>query len=346
MHLVVGLGNPGAKYEKTRHNIGWRVIDELVARHAFGGDRSEKRAMTWDGRIGGARVKLAKPLTFMNRSGEAVRSLTDYYRIPLEEILVVHDDLDTPYGALKLRRAGGHGGQNGIRSIVQHLGSKDFARLRFGIGRPPGRMDPIDYVLQTFNDAERDALTELVGRGADAIEAWLRHGIERAMSDFNGDGSAKTARPSAGDLEAKLRIAERARQLAPYDPKPVARVIALQKKLGMLDAAVDNHLHLAGLYDRANQSGLATAEMAKATTMKPSLVEVQRQIAERYQAQGNGKKAVARLLILARHYEAQGEARSAIETVDEALALNPQHPKALDMRRELEGVGAKAEEAG
>ena len=149
-HLIVGLGNPGSKYEKTRHNIGFRVVDELVRRYDLGAGRGERRALTWDGTVTGTRIKLAKPTTFMNRSGESIRQLTDYYDIPLSNLLVVHDDLDTVFGILRLRRNGGHGGQNGLRSIVQHLGRKDFARLRFGIGRPPGKMDPVDYVLQPF----------------------------------------------------------------------------------------------------------------------------------------------------------------------------------------------------
>ena len=107
IHLVVGLGNPGAKYQKTRHNIGWRVVDELALRYALGAGRSEQRAMTWDGRIGDARVKLAKPLTYMNRSGESVRALMDYFDISIDHLLVVHDDLDTPFGKLKLRKSGG-----------------------------------------------------------------------------------------------------------------------------------------------------------------------------------------------------------------------------------------------
>ena len=344
MRVVLGLGNPGAKYEKTRHNIGWRVIDELVSRYRLGHGRSEHRAMTWDGRIAGARVKLAKPLTFMNRSGEAARSLADYYRIPPEAILVVHDDLDTPFGALKLRRSGGHGGQNGIRSIVQHLGSKEFARLRFGIGRPPGRMNPVDYVLQGFYADERDEIPALAGRGADAIEAWLRHGIDKAMSDFNGAGRVEEGRQSPADLEAKLHIAQQARMISPNDPKPLARLIALQKKLGKLDAAVDSHLTLAGVYDRADQPALATAELAKAAAIKPDLVEIQRQIAERYLAQGNTKKAVSRLLILARHFLERDETVKASEAVEAALSLNPQHPKALNLRQLLDGAPALTQE--
>ncbi len=192
--LIVGLGNPGPRYEKTRHNIGWRVIDELVRRHASGGGRGEKRAQTWNATIMGKSVKLAKPLTFMNRSGESVGSLMDFYQIALEDLLVIHDDLDIPFGRLRLRQAGGHGGQNGLRSIMQHLGSKDFPRLRFGIGRPPGRMQPADFVLQPFQGDEEIEARELTERAADAINIWLSAGIEKAMSQYNGEAAVASAK--------------------------------------------------------------------------------------------------------------------------------------------------------
>ena len=171
--LIVGLGNPGARYEKTRHNVGWRVIDALVRRHYLGGGRSEQRAQTWDGAIRSVRVKLAKPLTYMNRSGESVRALMDYYSIAIENLIVVHDDLDSPFGILRLRKAGGHGGQNGLRSIIQHLGDDAFARVRFGIGRPPGKMQPVDFVLQRFNGDDAILADEVAVNAADAIEVWL-----------------------------------------------------------------------------------------------------------------------------------------------------------------------------
>ena len=319
MHLVVGLGNPGAKYQHTRHNIGWLVLDELVARGRLGNGRSERRAMTWDGSMAGKRVKLAKPLTYMNRSGESAAALLDYYRVPLERLLVIHDDLDTPFGALKLRRSGGHGGQNGIRSITRHLGSQEFARLRFGIGRPPGRMNPVDYVLQAFSKAEQDDLPRLITRGADAVEAWLRDGIDRAMSDFNGDGMAASQRETPDDLRAKLSIAARARDLAPNDPRPLARLIKLQKQLGLLDAAVDNHLALAALHAAMNQPALAVAEKAKAVAIQPERVDAQLQIADDYLALGNTKKAVARLNILAAHCLERGDIQLARRTIGARL---------------------------
>lgn len=339
LHLIVGLGNPGSKYENTRHNMGWRVIDEFICRYDLGSGRSEKRAQTWDARIHGRRVKLAKPLTYMNRSGEAVRPLLDYYRIPMENLLVVHDDLDTPFGALRLRQSGGHGGQNGLRSIMGQLGSRDFARLRFGIGRPPGRMDPVDYVLQQLRGDDLLRARELTARATDVVETWLQDGIDKAMSAHNGDGAA--TRAQAVDLKEQLVIARRAHELAPSDPKPLAKLISLQKKLGMLDEAADNHLLLAKLYEAEGSGRLAIAEKVKAATINPSLVTVQREIADWFLQHDNKKKAVSRILLLADYFLEQEDFSAARSTVEDALAINPQHPKALDMRKALEKVAAE-----
>ena len=332
MHLIVGLGNPGSRYELTRHNVGFRVIDELIARNGLGAGRKDKRARTWDGAISGKRVKLAKPQTFMNRSGESLRPLIDYYDIPLDRLLVIHDDLDTPFGRLRLRKAGGHGGQNGLRSIIQQLGSQDFARLRFGIGRPPGKMSPVDFVLQNLRGDEAIAARELTGRAADAVALWLTAGIETAMSQFNGGAAPAQTQP---DLEERFKIAMRAHELAPYDPKPLAKLIALQKKLGRIDDAVANHLKLADIYEGLEQPSSANAERVKAVTIKPELIAIQLEIAGWYLAHGNAKKAVGRYLILAEHFRASGDIAAAREAVERALAINPQHPKALGMRASM-----------
>jgi PTH1 family peptidyl-tRNA hydrolase len=342
LHLVVGLGNPGRKYQDTRHNIGWAVLDELARRHALGTGRSERRALIWDGRILHLRVKLAKPQTFMNRSGESVRALMDYYDIALDRLLVVHDDLDTPLGKLKLRKAGGHGGQNGLRSIIQHLGSQDFARLRVGIGRPPGRMDPVDYVLQPFRGRERELANELAGRSADAIEAWLRDGIESAMSSFNGEAGSADGPRSPANLEEKYTIVQRAHELAPRDPKALARLISIQKKLGLLDDAVANHLKLARLYHQVGEDSLAISEKVKAVTIQPERIELQREIADWYLQQDNRKKAVSRYLILAEYFRAQGAIASAKAAVERALSINPQHPKAQTLMCQLLELEARA----
>ncbi len=334
MRLIVGLGNPGAKYEKTRHNVGWRVIDELVTRYNLDAGRRDGRAQTWDGAIRDQRVKLAKPLTFMNRSGESVRALMDYYEIPLDCLIVVHDDLDTPFGILRLRKAGGHGGQNGLRSIIQHLGDKEFVRLRFGIGRPPGVMQPVDFVLQPFSGDEAILADEVATRAADAIEAWLSDGIELTMSQFNGAAPSQGEQRFQANLEAQLALYQRAHELAPSDPKPLAKLIAIQKKLGMIDEASSGHLALAALYEARGESRRANSERVKAVTIKPELVDVQRAIAEWHLAHDNAKKAVARYLILAEYYRGRDPA-AALSAVEQALAINPQHPKALAYQRSL-----------
>ncbi len=334
-YLIVGLGNPGAKYAKTRHNVGFWVVDELARRHGFSGERSEKRALARDGRIHGARVKLAKPQTFMNRSGESVRALLDYHDIALERLLVIHDDLDTPFGSIRLRKSGGHGGQNGLRSIIQHLGSQDYARLRFGIGRPPGRLSPVDFVLQPFKGDAAIQAQEMLGRAADAVECWLAHGSEVAMSRFNGEGRPTKQAPTAQELQAKLAVALRAHELAARDPKALLAVIALQKKLGDRDAAVRSHLRLAALYETLDESALANAERIKAVAMQPSLVDVQRQIANWFLDHDNKKKAVARYLILAQHLQQTEQPAAALAAIEQALQLNPQHPKARKMRAAL-----------
>jgi len=331
-YLIAGLGNPGAKYAKTRHNVGWRVIDELVQRYGLGTGRTEKRARTWDGIIQGKKIKLAKPLTYMNRSGESIRPLMTYYDIPLDHLMIIHDDLDTPFGILKLRQSGGHGGQNGLRSIIHHLDSQGFARLRFGIGRPPGRMPAVDFVLHAFQGDDEIRAQEVVSRAANAIEMWLTDGIDKAMSTYNGSPSQPKPQPK---LEEQLKICQRAHALAPSDPKPLSKLIAIQKKLGRLDEAAAGHLKLARLYETVGKSGLARAEKERAVAIQPALVDVHRDIAEWYRQQANPKKAVSRYLILADYYLEQDKMTAALAAIETALAINPQHPKALKIHQAL-----------
>ncbi len=184
--LIAGLGNPGPQYENTRHNMGYKVVETLAKRHGLTFSRTEKRASVADGLIGGRRVLLAKPLTYMNESGVAVRGLTDFYKIDLEKLIVVADDLDLPLGTLRLRYGGGDGGQRGVRSIIQHLGTREFARARCGIGRPPGQMDPAAYVLRPFMGDDAVSAQIMIERAADAIETWLTDGLELAMTRHNG----------------------------------------------------------------------------------------------------------------------------------------------------------------
>jgi len=184
MKLIVGLGNPGRRYQGTRHNIGARVIDTLARRHHVA-LREEGWADVGALTLDGARVLLARPQTYVNVSGTAVADLRRRHRLPLENLLVAFDDLDLPVGQIRLRAKGGHGGHNGMRSIIEALGSEEFARLRVGIARPPEGVDPADYVLSRFSKEEQAQLDEAVERAADAVEAFVRRGIEAAMSAFN-----------------------------------------------------------------------------------------------------------------------------------------------------------------
>ncbi|HEX6384452.1 MAG TPA: aminoacyl-tRNA hydrolase [Anaerolineae bacterium] len=184
-YLVVGLGNPGRKYQKNRHNIGFMAVDRLSVAHSIMPSKLQHKALTGDGRIVGRRVIVAKPQTYMNHSGDAVGPLVSYYKIPLANVLVVYDELDLPFGTIRLRETGGAGGHNGMRSIIQHLG-EGFPRLRLGIDRPPGRMDPAAYVLQDFSKDELPILQEVLDEAVQAIETYLSDGIEMAMSRHNG----------------------------------------------------------------------------------------------------------------------------------------------------------------
>jgi len=181
--LVVGLGNPGPEYADTRHNVGFRVV-ELLAARAGGGrfSRHKSNADVLEGRLAGRRVVLAKPRTYMNVSGGPVAGLVRYYG---GELVVVHDDLDLGFGVVRLKQGGGEGGHNGLRSISTSLGTKDYLRVRFGIGRPPGRQDPADFVLKRFSATERKDLDFAVDLAADATEALLADGLEPTQNRFH-----------------------------------------------------------------------------------------------------------------------------------------------------------------
>jgi peptidyl-tRNA hydrolase, PTH1 family len=183
--LIVGLGNPGRRHRANRHNIGFMLLDRLAARHSVSVGRVQQKAIVGDGRIHIHPVILAKPQTYMNLSGDAVGPLTNYYKIPPERLLVIYDELDLPFGALRLREKGGAGGHNGMRSIINHIG-QNFPRLRLGIGRPPGRMPPAAYVLQDFSAADQPLLDQVLDEGVTAVETVLREGINLAMTRHNG----------------------------------------------------------------------------------------------------------------------------------------------------------------
>jgi PTH1 family peptidyl-tRNA hydrolase len=187
--LVIGLGNPGPEYARHRHNVGFLVVELLASRMGVKFGRHRKAvAEAAEGRlsIGGPRVVLAKPLTYMNLSGGAGVGLASFYKVPIEQIIAVHDELDLPFGAIRLKRGGGENGHNGLRSLSKSFGTREYLRARFGIGRPPGRQDPADFVLSDFSAAERKELDFLVDRTADAVEAMVTVGLEPAQNTFHG----------------------------------------------------------------------------------------------------------------------------------------------------------------
>jgi PTH1 family peptidyl-tRNA hydrolase len=185
--LIVGLGNPGPTYAGNRHNVGFMVLD-LLADRVGGKFKAHKgRADVVEGRLAGEPVVLAKPKSYMNESGGPVASVRGFYKAPLEQLVVVHDELDIPYGMVRLKRGGGDNGHNGLRSLTRSLGSREYLRVRVGIGRPPGRQDPADFVLEDFRAAERKDLPFYVDRAADAVEALITLGLEPAQNRFHAD---------------------------------------------------------------------------------------------------------------------------------------------------------------
>ncbi|MDT8317893.1 MAG: aminoacyl-tRNA hydrolase [bacterium] len=185
MKLIAGLGNPGDKYSNNRHNIGFMVIDALGARHGIRVVTNKKKSLTGSGIVAEEKVMMTKPQTFMNLSGEALGPLFSFLDIEFEDVIVVHDDLDLDFGRIKIKIGGGHGGHNGIRSIISHFGDKNFVRVRVGIGKPPVGWDVSRYVLNPFSADEKKELDDLLERAADAIETIISAGYLKAMNDFN-----------------------------------------------------------------------------------------------------------------------------------------------------------------
>ena len=183
--LVIGLGNPGPGYAGNRHNVGFMVLDLLAQRMGGRFKRHRAHAEVLEGRLSGTRVVLAKPRTYMNESGGPAVGLRDFFKTPLGRVVVVHDELDLPFGHLRLKLGGGDNGHNGLRSLRRSLGSGDFNRVRFGVGRPPGQMDAAAFVLRDFAASERKEIEFLVDRAADATEALVTEGLERAQNTFN-----------------------------------------------------------------------------------------------------------------------------------------------------------------
>ncbi|MBK8419671.1 aminoacyl-tRNA hydrolase [Candidatus Villigracilis saccharophilus] len=185
--LLVGFGNPGREYKDTRHNIGFMFIDRVAVALNARGMKLQSKAIVMSALYEERKVILAKPQTYMNLSGQSVQGLLHFYKLPPENLLVAHDDLDLPFGTLRIRPAGGPGGQRGMASTIEQLGTKEFPRLRLGIGRPPGRMDPKDYVLQEFSRDDLKLLPEILDRAAEAALEFVIKGLNAAMNKYNGD---------------------------------------------------------------------------------------------------------------------------------------------------------------
>ncbi|MBM7646462.1 PTH1 family peptidyl-tRNA hydrolase [Scopulibacillus daqui] len=185
MKLIVGLGNPGSKYEHTRHNIGFEVIDALSEQHQLPLTKTKFNALYGKGKINNEDVLLVKPLTYMNLSGEAVAPLMNFYKLSMDDLLVIYDDMDLAVGKIRLRQKGSAGGHNGIKSLIAHLGTQDFKRIRVGIGRPDGRQPVIDYVLQRFGEDEMDTISQVIKKAQEACVYWTKHPFDLVMNRFN-----------------------------------------------------------------------------------------------------------------------------------------------------------------
>lgn len=197
MWLVVGLGNPGPQYAGNRHNLGFQVVDELASRAAAAPLRTKMGAAIGEANLGGQRILLCKPMEFMNVSGQATARVANFWKVPAERTVVVYDDLDLPFGRMKLAAGGGPGGHNGVKSLLSEF-APDFLRVRVGIGRPPAGHDGANYVLADFSRSERDQLPALRGAAADAVEAIIRGGLIAAMNKFN-TRTEKTKSNDPGD---------------------------------------------------------------------------------------------------------------------------------------------------
>jgi len=183
--LIIGLGNPGREYRENRHNLGFMLIDRLAVRLNARFTRLQSKALVASTLFQDRKIILAKPQTFMNLSGQSAQGLVHFYKVPLNKILVAHDDLDLPPGAIRIRPDGGSAGQKGMESILERFGTDEFPRLRMGIGRPPGRMSGPDYVLQDFSDSEMALVSETLDRAVEAVLLFVTEGLDAAMNKFN-----------------------------------------------------------------------------------------------------------------------------------------------------------------
>ena len=185
-YLVIGLGNPGKEYEKNRHNVGFMAVDLAIEKFGFSGKKIKSNAVVVEGDFEGNKIIFVKPQTFMNLSGQAVSSLFRFYKLPINHVVVIHDDIDLPFGTIRIRPGGGAGGQKGVASIIQQLGEPGFARLRIGIGRPPGRMDAATYVLKNFQKEEINEIPFILENIVEALKTFILFDIDTAMNKFNG----------------------------------------------------------------------------------------------------------------------------------------------------------------
>lgn len=185
MKLIVGLGNPGKQYEQTRHNVGFQTIDRISDKWQIPLTRNKFQAIFGQGTVKGEKVMLLKPLTFMNRSGEAIAPLMKYFQIPTENLLVIYDELDLPTGKLRLRYKGSSGGHNGIKSIIEHVGTQEFKRIRIGIDRPDSQISVVNYVLGTFTKQENEMIVDAIDRVVSACEMWLEKSFDVCMNVYN-----------------------------------------------------------------------------------------------------------------------------------------------------------------
>jgi len=185
-YLIVGLGNPGREYRQTRHNVGFMLMDRLTARLNVRFTRMQSKALVASANFEERKIIFAKPQTFMNLSGQSVQGLLHFYKLPLENLLIAHDDLDLPLGTIRIRPDGRSAGQKGMTSTIDRLGTDEFPRLRLGIGRPPGQMQAPDYVLQDFSDTEMVVISETLNRAVEAGLTWVTEGLDKAMNKFNG----------------------------------------------------------------------------------------------------------------------------------------------------------------
>lgn len=225
-YLIVGLGNPGRKYQNTRHNIGFQCVDALANTHGLTFDKKQAKALVAAGTIQNHPALLVKPQTYMNLSGDSVSGLMNFYKIPPENLMVIFDDLDLPLGTLRIRAAGGSSGQKGMKHIIQRIGTQAFSRIRFGIGRPPGRMDPAAYVLRPFEPGDESILvTETIQRVGNVVTTWLTQDINKAMNEYNGSPEDIERRQSITLEKLARRDARRKKRedTAPSQPQQASK---------------------------------------------------------------------------------------------------------------------------